>query len=856
MMSSVGAPTPQWIWSDPENPAPKNRFTYFRKVVSLDSVPEDATLRLAADTNAQLWINGIAVRRKVTRYLEHAITADVISATPYLRPGKNIVVLLHHNWGDIITLQRTTNRHAGLWVQASWLASDESWRCIKAPEMAEHEDRIMGVNGDNRIRYPLIVDGRKAFEGNIHDPSFDDGDWPTAYVVTGEKPWPEVPEDVETPGQRDYFTAPLNVLAAGYVANPQPITPEPYSISAAIRNARVQPDASLTQKAQTFISDNHALTVEGKAGCTLYLTFDFFRAVHGYPTLDLTDAPAGVVIDWGYGELARSLFSGLAHVDENGWVNTEGVVGRGYADRYITRSGAQSIELPDERTARWLTLHIHFPADGAITIKKLGIVKSQYPIRMIGSFSCGDERVEQIVKLCQIHAEVTMTDAYVDTPGREDGQWVEDAQIRALIAERWFGDYKLRRILIRCLAQSQREDGEIHVFAPSGWPAYPGSCDWGVQWINCLYDDYRWTGKTDWVGKYWSMFCKYWESLLSHTDEEGLWRTARVFADLRVGLHCQNDRQSSGVVTPWIIERLGWSIELAEAIGDKSLAVKWREIRGKMIDAFRRYHIVPAGDGLPPHVPDRYDEEHPENPRGYCQAGQTIAVSSGLMTKEDALADIEYAFPAPNGTPPAGVNRWNNPTYSYRALSALSAVGLTERAVAHLIERYSPYLPGHPRNPVPLKLQGPYGTPLPEYWTSREDLGLAPGEKNTAQPDDETGSHGWGSVPLLWMHEELLGVRILEAGGGRIRIAPRTGGLPYVSGHTMTPKGLIWVLWDPQQCRLEVKIPHGVAAELVLPDALSPERWKIECSPEKGIAREGDRCLLSKAGFYAFSPLA
>jgi hypothetical protein len=100
---------------------------------------------------------------------------------------------------------------------------------------------------------------------------------------------------------------------------------------------------------------------------------------------------------------------------------------------------------------------------------------------------------------------------------------------------------------------------------------------------------------------------------------------------------------------------------------------------------------------------------------------------------------------------------------------------------------------------------------------SREDLGLKEGEVDPAQPGDETGSHGWGAVPLLWLHDSLLGVRILEAGGAKIRIAPQTGGLPFVAGHTMTPKGLVYVHWDPRMWRLETILPGGVEAEIVVP---------------------------------------
>ncbi|HOL95190.1 MAG TPA: hypothetical protein PLH79_12650, partial [bacterium] len=112
------ADTARWIWSDPGQPAPKNRFTYFRTVAELDRLPQDSTLLFAADSNARLWINGHIVRRKVARYHEEKITAEVINAAPYLRVGKNVVCVLHHNWGGIITFQRTGNQHAGLYVDS------------------------------------------------------------------------------------------------------------------------------------------------------------------------------------------------------------------------------------------------------------------------------------------------------------------------------------------------------------------------------------------------------------------------------------------------------------------------------------------------------------------------------------------------------------------------------------------------------------------------------------------------------------------------------------------------------------------------------------------------------------------
>jgi hypothetical protein len=403
-----------------------------------------------------------------------------------------------------------------------------------------------------------------------------------------------------------------------------------------------------------------------------------------------------------------------------------------------------------------------------------------------------------------------MVDGYVDTPGREDGTWIEDARVRALIAARWFGDYKLRRLMIRLHAEGENQNGGFHCFPPSNYRLPACSYDWSVQWVAMLYDDYMWTGKTDLVARYWGNLQNFWTNTLGNLDNNGIWRTNRVFGDIRTGVH-PNAKQSSGIVTPFLIDRLLWSVQMAEAIGRKEDAQRWRDTATHMSKAFLRDHVVPASGVVPAHFDDVFDPENAAAPRGFSQSAQAMAAISGFPMKEA----LDYAFSAPDGTPPAGVTRWNNPTFAYRSLFALSENGLADRAVAHLLERYSPYLPGNARNPVPLELQGPYGGPLPEYWISREDLRLKDDEGNPAQPVDDTGSHGWQSVPLLWLHDSLLGVRIVEPGGARLRVEPRLGGLPYVEGHTMTPKGLVWLSWNEKH--LDLQLPAGVTAEVVLP---------------------------------------
>jgi hypothetical protein len=841
--------TARWIWRNDGPAAPVNTFTWFRAVVQLDEPPLDASLRFAADSTAQLWLNGRPLRRKVTRFHEPAVRAELVDAAPLLRPGPNILTVLHHSWGGITTFQRTLNAHAGLYIDSSWLLSDGSWQWTAAKEFESAEDQFLGLaDAVPRIRFPVLWNARATRELRNDATITADAErgWePVAIVDNG--PWPTEPELVETPGQRESDQRPLSILAAGSSTRTIDGGESSPSVLAA---SRLSPEHIMTRDAGALL-EGRPFTIAGHAGDTRYITVDFGRPMHGYPFFE-SSADTDVDIDIGYGEIAISPSDGRTLVGEDGWIDVDGTVAKGYADRILAPSDRRRYELPDERTARWMTVHITFPAAGSVVIHDLGIVKSQYPIEPRGSFRSGNELLDQIVKLCEIHAEVTMSDAYVDTPGREDGQWIEDARPRAQVAERWFGDTRLRRFAIRTLAEGQGADGQLHPFFPSNFPAYPAPWDWSVQWIAMLYDDLVWHNDLDFVADHWSTVQRLWARLLEDVGDDGLWRSSSVLGDVRNSVPPPAGA-SSGLITPWIIERLKWSSAMAEALQDAEHAERWLSTAERMADSFTRLHVVRSHESVSAIVADVYDPSS-DGHHGYGQAGQVGPLLDGLIDGQEARDLIDFAFPDPVGSPPSGVARWNNPSTVYRVLSALSAHGYERRALAHLLERYAPYLPRHPRNPVPLSLQGPYGGPLPEYWVSRADRELAPGEINTTQPVDASGSHGWGAVPLLWLHESLLGVTFTGKGSNAISIAPTSAGLPYVQGSTVTPMGTVTVYFDPSTPQLSVEIPTDCVATVVFPQEFRGLMVRDIDRAHPAISGD-ENTVLTESGRYTFAAI-
>ncbi len=838
-------PVPSWYgWNaDGRAEGRSNRWAWFRRIVDIGEVPTDATLRVAADSTARWWLNGVMLSRQSTRYHRHLATSDRLDVNGVLRPGRNVLVALLHHWGPITCFQRSAGGLAGLWADATWLDAAEPWRVQPAAAYRNHEVQILGSPClTPRIRFPQLVIASELPPPALHTSDYDDRSWAAA-VPLCDIPWPAEPAPVEGPVRRDQAIRPGAVVAAGQVRRRLPLDDDPALIGPGLTSSTCLPVAEDTAAARALL-DGRPLTVSGAAGESRFITVDFQRILHGYPRLRLSGATGPLRLDLGYSELWRTQRHGREVVDASGWLDTGAVVGARLADRVIVDGTALGtscdIEMPDERTCRWLTVHIHFRSAGSVSIDALELISSQHPFTVTGSCTISaadgsdDRRLAQVVDLCLDHAAVTMTDVLVDTPGREDGQWLEDATPRAELAARWSGDTSLRRRFLRLVADSQDAHGVFHLFPPASFSANWNLWDWQMQWGQMLWEEYRWSADQALVQRHFPVLQRSLTALLAGLGEDGLWRSDRILADIRTSAWVPPGGVS-GVVTPWLIARLPRFAALADVAGEDVVARRWRAAAVAMRAAFNRHLLSPATADRPALIVDALDAAGQPRP-GFSQAAHTEAIAEGVVPDDLAMAMLDHVFPAPHGAPPAGIQRWNNPTYSERALRAMSRHGLGGRALAHLLERYAQYLPGDPANPTPPAFQGPRGGPLPEYWISREDVGLAPGQLNVHQPDDDTGSHGWGAVPLLWLHEWVLGVRWSVPGGAELDIAPDRCGRPRVHGRTCTPKGVVAV--DANSTTLQVSVPAGVAAMVAVPtgmvlasgraNPLADGRWRCD----------------------------
>ena len=76
--------------------------------------------------------------------------------------------------------------------------------------------------------------------------------------------------------------------------------------------------------------------------------------------------------------------------------------------------------------------------------------------------------------------------------------------------------------------------------------------------------------------------------------------------------------------------------------------------------------------------------------------------------------------------------------------------------------------------------------------------------------------HGWASGPTAWLSQNILGVKPLDPGFKRVRIAPQLGRLAWAEGAYPTPLGPIKVRHERQpdgSVKSDIQAPAGITVE-------------------------------------------
>lgn len=748
-----------FIWTEAEAPT-RQVFAVFRKSIVLNDAPDNAILRIFADTRYLLWINGEYIVRGPCRFDPKRPEYDLLNTTRHLRRGKNTIAVLVHAAAYIVDYTKG-NPAKNFALQSSRVMAHRPGLAaeldITHPEAEKSGATKSLYITDSSWRWTTHtqylpapptysswfdhIDARRDNSEWIQT-NFDDSSWSSA-VPLDEHAWGSLhPRSI--PLLREEEVSSLKLVAA----KPNTIQPAPLA---------------------------HHLPLELSAGSEVVI--DCERELQAYCVLNFeADADSQIEIQ----TAVRFFDTHLIPTDA-------AFPGNLRSNRYTAREGPQTYMSTDTFGMKYLTIKV---VSGRMTLHRLKIVNRGYPFIRLGSFTSSDELLNKIWQISVNTIELCSEDAHVDCADRERAEWMADGYISGYGVSRMilsgpgngsgprYADSRLLRNLLRHVALSQIPDGRLQPMRPSNYPVYAMNGvinDYACLWVQAVAEIYRRDDDLEFVHEVWHVLVKALNYYLRRITDLGLLHASEFvyFNNPLIYVTCEG-----ATINAYFHRSLKDAAGLAEAVGDASNAVRFASAAKKLLAAYNR-HL--------------WDE----------QAGSyrgAIVRPASSVPKDDPPT-----FSQPNPLPLDADHR--TPATGHAALMALYFDMAPLESRSRVLAAMRELLP--PEKPFPYtcffwldvlyrqdseKMDREALNIIRSHWASMTRY-----ETGTTSESFTGGSfvHEAGAVPAYFFNSYVLGVRTEgERGRRRLFIDPRLGDLDRAGGTTLTAFGPVTVRWN------------------------------------------------------------
>lgn len=490
-------------------------FFAFRAEFSVDRLPLQAHLHIAADSDFIAWINGEEVARGQFVDFSEAKTYGTFDCRNHLRAGRNTVAVGVVYKGEDFHQYQTGPMGLIALVEGGGkplCSSGDHWRGIVDPAYRQgFAERMTWQCG-----YTFEFDARK--ELGWRAPSFSDEKWADVFVVQKGalgSTWPSL-----TP-------RPLPPLVLGNLVPSRIVAQGSFQRGGQYDSAaEAMSDSFLRSEipAKIFkLPPSHAKTYEGppanlalrmgsKEGLPLqppsqsvdgcYVIFDLEEETVGLLEFEIT-AEAGTVLEIAHGE----------HLDD-GRVRMK-IGNRNFADRYLCQAGRQKFQMPYRRFgARFLQVHVS--KFSSLIFHSFSLRRVDYPTDEKSAFKSPDSMTTRIFEMAVRTLELCRHEHYEDCPWREQALYAYDARLQARYGYHAFGDYRFPEVSFSLLGRSLRPDHLIALTAPSREelviPIF------SFAWVTALAEHYLYSGDPVLIQKFETAVTQILESALSRFD--------------------------------------------------------------------------------------------------------------------------------------------------------------------------------------------------------------------------------------------------------------------------------------------------------------------------------------------------
>lgn len=758
-----------WIWLEAETT--DAMFVRARREFELSQVPDSAELMITSCGLYKLWVNGEYAGRGPARSLPHRKRYDVIDVAPHLREGRNVLAvqivrfafstaLVHGGWG-------------AFWCQLSGVeptvGTDENWRLSV--------DKCYDVSAHRRNgNYGIIEVYDARHEEDWQALGYDDGAWQPALICRDFKSGHAGPQTSSYPRlvPRGVAQCAEDEVRPAAVVRVAEVENQEYAGDVALGwflalDVPQEPVYTRVTGAENLASDSaEPMIVEQPSPldqdspnqrCATVI-LDFGRELSAFGRLDVA-GNAGAVIDVAYGE--RVVAGRVQPVVQQ----------TNYADRYILREGRQQHEVYDWKGYRYVQLTFR---ELTRPLKVYGVTANfyRYPLRSEGAFSCSEERVERIWAVGAYTQQLCTNDALMDTPWREQQEWLGDGRVQLLILQNAFGERRMTRQFIEHFAEAQSADGMIPCVSQR--PGYYIT-DYALWWVQGILDVLIFDGDSEFAGRFLGNITRLFEWFEPFRNAKGLLENVPgwTFIDwANVG--------KKGVCAP-LNAIYCMALEAAAAIARSAechdLEASWSQQAAELRrvwasvfwDAGRALYVDNVVGG--------------QRQGRYSQHTQSLAVLAGLHGDDDAeLMARTLSWD--------GIVK-TEPYFSFYLVEALGRVGMADKALALIRDRWGAMLEGDATS----------------FWEEWQVTGTFRDGRWLARP--RSHCHAWSAAPTAWLSRYVLGVRRDDPDGPTI-VEPQVCGLARACGTVPTVDGPVVVSWEVCDDCLNVEVRAPVEA--------------------------------------------
>ncbi|MDP0497751.1 MAG: family 78 glycoside hydrolase catalytic domain, partial [Verrucomicrobiota bacterium JB024] len=469
------------------------------------------------------------------------------------------------------------------------------------------------------------------------------------------------------------------------------------------------------------------------------LVLDFGRQVKGCLELEV-EGPSGATLDVGFAEQLI-----------DGWFNNS--LECQLCARYILREGRQVWRLFSWRSWRYLKLRLR--NTGPVRIYRLQAIEERWPAQGDDNFRCEDERLQRIYNLCSRTLDLGCGEIFMDTPWREQGQWLGDAAgvTVEMVLANWPDVSLAGKYLCEAAWNKTEADGglllNITSIDPGVGPNRNTIPDYSLWWVRALWIYYLNTGRIEYLDTLFPDVRGVLGAFGRHVNADGLVEDMPgwIFIDWAAV-----DREGVGAALNGIYAlALECGAKIADEIGEADSARDYRGRLARLRDAFARTFWDEARGCFADARRDGYLS------RTISEHTNALALWAGLASPEQARCVVKNIFRHPL----AGVVE-AQPFFTAFVMQALDAVGEFDLAMDILRERWGSRMVD------------------PGYETALEEWSCL-GSPRNGQFEGflRSQSHAWSAAPVYFLIDNLIGLKILKPGGKRIVLEPRMVGADY-----------------------------------------------------------------------------